>query len=468
MKKRAVLPDTYTFTILLNGLASVSRRHPPAHERALELYNSMMNPNSPLEPQIIHTNSVLKVCARHGDVDSMWTIVSKLPLNGPNAPDAITYTTLLNGIREPRDVEDGMRVWAGILSRWSNGKLWVDEDLTCAMGRVLLMGEKPGYWKEVLNIVEQVFGIKQPSKGVEETPTEDLLYIGGTTKPVSQIYNLLEYTPTNAPVDPYAKISYVPPNLRGPSTKPDPSSGSNSSATRPRPGNNTLTLVLKACTLLDDSSLTTYYWKALTSPPHCIQPDIENYHEILRLLRRSRSGPEALDTLHSMCSRSETAPTAKSFFIAMSCCKRSGRGNSFATAEKMLELMKQLGIRIDVKILNMFLQCAIKAEDEMKAKSALKTVENHFDLEFELNKLTAQNAGEELLETHVELAKWIHGIIDVLLANPDARWGHGERSVFQAKKSGIQKLITKFGWIAGGAKGGGKNWKKGKLAPREF
>jgi hypothetical protein len=110
----------------------------------------MTNPNSPVEPQIIHTNAVLKVCARCKDVDSMWSIVSRLPLNGPNAPDAITYTTLLNGIQESREVEDGMRVWAGILSRWSNGKLWVDEDLACAMGRVLLAGEKSGHWREVL------------------------------------------------------------------------------------------------------------------------------------------------------------------------------------------------------------------------------------------------------------------------------------------------------------------------------
>jgi len=440
---------------MLNALAEYPTR-PSAHERALQLYHSMSRPNSPVEPQIVHTNAVLKVCARCGDIDTMWDIVLKLPLSGLSAPNAITYTTLLNGIKGAHEVEEGRRVWAGILSRWNSGKLWVDEELACAMGRVLLSGTKPEHWKEVFKVVEQVFGIKDPTSEEEEVNPGDQLYVKGTTKPVNEIKELLQ-TPEDG--DPDAQVPYVPPPLRGQTTRENPSSGSNSSTTLPMPGNAVLSMVIKACTQLSDKELVRYYWKTLTAPPYSVRPDMENFHDLLRLLRESRSGPDALDVLHAMLSRRGTAPTAKSFFIAMSCCKREGRGPGFPTAEKMLALMGEHRVRVDVKIVTMFLQCAVKTGIPTYWKSALKTAEDIFDLRGELDKLVSLRVHGDLLETHVELAKWMHGIIDRLLETPDVPWGHGERAVFERKKGMLVKLIEKFGWLAGGTEGGGRNWK---------
>ncbi|KAG0641136.1 hypothetical protein HOY80DRAFT_883686 [Tuber brumale] len=456
MKKMSILPDSYTFTIMLNALAKYPTR-PAVHERALQLYHSMSNPNSPVEPQIVHTNAVLKVCAECGDVDSIWTIVSKLPLSGLNAPNAITYTTLLNGIQGAHEVEDCRRVWAGVLSRWNAGTLWVDEELACAMGRVLLSGTKPEHWKEALKIIEQVFGIEGPiSEEQEEVNPEDRLYVEGTTKPIKEIKE-----PQQTPVggDPNVRVPYVPLPLRGQTTRGNPSSGSNSPATRPMPGNNVLSLTIKACTQLSDKELGRYYWKTLTAPPYSVRPDSVNFHDLLRLLRESRSGPEALDVLQAMLSRCDTTPTAKSFFIAMSCCKREGRGPSFPTAEKMLTLMDEHRVRVDVKIVTMFIQCAVKTGIVTYRKSALKTAEDIFDLRGELDKLVSLKADGDLLETHVELAKWMCGTIDKLLESPSVAWGHGERAVFEQKKRKLVGLIGKFGWIASGMKGGGKNWK---------
>ncbi|PWW76321.1 hypothetical protein C7212DRAFT_364129 [Tuber magnatum] len=450
-----IFPDAYTFTIMLNALAGRPSQ-PSAHERALQLYHSMSNPNSPVEPQIVHTNAVLKVCARCKDVDSIWTIVSKLPLSGPNAPNAITYTTLLNGIQGAHGVEDGRRVWAGILSRWNAGRLWVDEELACAMGWVLLSGAKPEHWKEAFKIVEQVFGIKDPSSGEQEVNPEDQLYVEGTAEPINGVKVLLQ-TPEGGDIN--VRVPYVPLPLRGQTTRANPSSGSNSSATRPKPGNQVLSLVIQACTQLSDKELGRYYWKTLTAPPYSVRPDTENFHDLLRLLRKSRSGPDALDALRAMLTRPGTTPTAKSFFIAMSCCKREGRGPGFPTAGKMLELMGEHGVRIDVKIVTIFLQCAIKTGIPTYFKSALKTAEDVFDLPGELDKLVSLKADGDLLETHVELAKWMQGVIDRLLESPDVQWGHGERAVFEQRRGRLVRLIEKFGWIAGGAEGGGKNWK---------
>lgn len=451
----SISPDSYTFTIMLNALAEYPTR-PTAHERALQLYHSMSRPNSPVEPQIVHTNAVLKVCARCGDVDTMWDIVLKLPLSGLGAPNAITYTTLLNGIQGAHEVEEGRRVWAGILSRWNSGKLWVDEELACAMGQLLLLGTKPEHWEEVFKVVEQVFGIKDPTSEEQEVSPGDQLYVEGTIKPINEIKELLQ-TPEDG--DPNARAPYVPLPLRGQTTRENPSSGSNSSTTRPMPGNAVLGLVIKACTQLSDKELARYYWKTLTAPPYSVRPDIENFHDLLRLLRKSRSGPDALDVLHAMLSRRDTTPTAKSFFIAMSCCKREGRGPGFPTAEEMLLLMGEHRVRVDVKIVTMFLQCAVKTGVPAYWKSALKTAEDIFDLRGELDKLVSLRAHSDLLETHVELAKWMQGIIDRLLETSDVPWGHGERTVFEQKKGMLVRLIEKFGWVAGGAEGGGKNWK---------
>ncbi|RPA98700.1 hypothetical protein L873DRAFT_1006290 [Choiromyces venosus 120613-1] len=455
MKKMSIFPDTYTFTIMLNALAEHANR-PSAHERALQLYSSMSNPNSPVEPQIVHTNAVLKVCARCRDIDSIWTIVSKLPLSGLNAPNAITYTTLLNGIHGANEVEDGRRVWAGILSRWGTGKLWVDEQLVCAMGRVLLSSAKPEHRKEVFKVIEQVFGIENPISEKEEVNPEDQLYVGGTTKPITEIKELLQ---TSGEGDPNTPIPYVPLPLRGQTTRDSPTSGSNSPATRPMPGNSVLGLAIQACAKLENKDLGRHYWKTLTAAPYSVRPDTENYHELLRLLRESRSGPEALDVLHAMLSHRNTTPTPKSFFIAMSCCKREGRGPGFPTANKMLTLMSENNVRIDVKIVTSFLQCAVKTGIPAYWKSALKTAEDIFDLSGELDKLVRKKADGEVIERHVELGKWMQGIIHRLLESTEVSWGHGERVVFERKKGKLVRLIEKFGWLAGGAEGVGKKWK---------
>lgn len=179
MKKRAQPPDSHTYTIILRGLA-MHKDHPHSLIRALSVYNSMFAPNSPVKPSIIHSNAVLKVCARRLDMDALYGVAARLPTHGAGAPDNQTFTTILNAVRHsawtfggsvisetPEDTAkrrhraamEGRRMWDDVIRRWRKGDIWIDEELVCAMGRLLLISRHPQDLDDVLSLVEQTMAI---------------------------------------------------------------------------------------------------------------------------------------------------------------------------------------------------------------------------------------------------------------------------------------------------------------------
>ncbi|KAI9885798.1 MAG: hypothetical protein M1823_002377 [Watsoniomyces obsoletus] len=213
------LPDAHTFTILLRGLAD-HPQYSSAVRRAKDLYHSMQKANSPVKPSIIHTNAMLKVCARHKDMDTLWNVLEKVPDMGPNSPDAWTWTSILNAMREeiiirplaeegnpsknevmqtenekdsqqqaiskdeqqedadnedemvnggPRNLHEQIkreqtilqarRLWGGIIQRWRRGILHMDAQLVQSMGMILLASSQPRNWDDVFSLVEQTMGI---------------------------------------------------------------------------------------------------------------------------------------------------------------------------------------------------------------------------------------------------------------------------------------------------------------------
>lgn len=447
MKKRAVKPDSHTYTLILNGLSAYTHFNQTLF-RALQVYNSLSSPKSPVPPNVYHTNAILKVCARAGDLDSMWNIVGKLPMKGQNAPNTVTYTTLLNGIGTDRstnkanDVEDGRRVWAGVISRWTMGQLSIDEELACAMGTVLLKGERREDWEEVFTLVEQVFGIKSlvPER-LSKPITSDSIYLGGAPNPITK-HSISAPAATEDPKS-TPQVSDVEKLLTPFVTYRHHSHSQNPvSSTRPSPGNQTLSLILRACTNLKDHVMAFKYWTIFTNRPYSVIPDLENYHDLLRILRRFRSGPEALSVVESMRVR----PTAKTFYIALSSCKRGGRSKNFLSAEKLLSLMtSKYGIPPDVKIWNMFLQCAVKSEDPAHIKQALRQIDENFNMTVELG---GRRASPIYLERALELLRAMISAVDVLMDGGQrigVRWGHGERGNFEDRKKELQKLLLMHG-----------------------
>jgi hypothetical protein len=177
MKKRAQFPDSYTYTILLRGL-SINAHHSGVLAKALSVYHSLSAPNSRVEPSIIHTNAALRVCARAMDMDALWGVAGKIPEKGPQAANVVTYLTIINAVRQnllvdppkgetedeaaarrERGILEARRMWEDIIARWRNAELKIDEELVCAMGRLLLIGSRPRDWDDVLSLVEQTMDV---------------------------------------------------------------------------------------------------------------------------------------------------------------------------------------------------------------------------------------------------------------------------------------------------------------------
>jgi hypothetical protein len=68
-------------------------------------------------------------------------------------------------------VGDGRKLWGDVVGRWRKGDLMVDQPLVCAMGRLLLLGSRRSGWEDVFGLVEQTMNIPRWTPGGEEQKT---------------------------------------------------------------------------------------------------------------------------------------------------------------------------------------------------------------------------------------------------------------------------------------------------------
>ncbi|KAF9167063.1 hypothetical protein DFQ26_005945 [Actinomortierella ambigua] len=98
MKKSSIEPTERTYTILFKALA----RNPSSPEtaaRAQGIFAQMQERD--ITPNLVHTNALLKVLGRTGDLEAMHRIYAKMPRQGPQAPDTITFNTVLGAYGQP-------------------------------------------------------------------------------------------------------------------------------------------------------------------------------------------------------------------------------------------------------------------------------------------------------------------------------------------------------------------------------
>ena len=299
MKKRAQFPDSYTYTILLRGL-SWNAHTSGVLSKALSIYHSLSAPNSRVEPSIMHTNAALKVCARAGDMDALWGVAGKIPENGPAAANAITYITILNAIRQSllvdapkgesedetaarreRGIMEGRRMWEDIIGRWRRADLAIDEELVCAMGRLLLIGSRPRDWDDV----PEQYRIDDDHLSPDNVPARGDEFLALTPQGVGSAVS--------------SPLIYV------------------------RPGNNTLSLVQEACQKVVANKAAQEYWDLLTDPTtYKITPDLNNLNMRLRNLRQNRASSAAVQVLQQDMMNRAIRPPPGTFRIAMSTCVR--------------------------------------------------------------------------------------------------------------------------------------------------
>ncbi|KAI2637332.1 hypothetical protein GGS21DRAFT_489107 [Xylaria nigripes] len=336
MKKRAQLPNAQTFTIIFRGCAESP--HPKlAIGEAIKLYQNMSNGH--IKPNTIHLNAVLQVCAKVEDIDSMFSILknSDDPLQSPNN---LTYTIILNALRavadkEPLGEEDprirteeqiteekknavkhAKAIWDEVMSRWTSGSIFIDEELVCAMGRVLLLGD----YKDadtVESLIEQT--ILKPRQAEKRNQKK-----GRTIETA-----LKTAGPDTTPRAP--GVSYA------------------------LPGNNSLSLLLEATYKTRKTTKAIAYWNIFTIKYNVV-PDGDNWNHYLRAIRLGKNSSRAATILQKMPSN---MVRNKHIRHALKTCLRDNLNrSSLSNATKILETMGRVPSVPDVRALRTYLQVA--------------------------------------------------------------------------------------------------------------
>lgn len=371
MKKRAQIPDAHTYTIIFRG-CSQSNHPKQALGKVMAIYQSMLLDKSPVKANIIHINAVLKMCAVAADIDCMLSIVAGLPSEGIQAADHVTFAIVLNALRyhalsrlptplSPEQLRQKTRamilqaqqIWREVIKRWRNGNIWIDEELVCSMGRILLASQEKTHWDEILSLVEQTmaiprqlpcFGPAWHSENIAQTQ------IGPQTTSAGDIPTYYAITNNLLPENSSSSsiISHES-NNQSLSTIPGASAYA-------KPGQNTLSLVLDASFLLSSKETAKKYWNMLTQEYH-VTPDLDNYMAYLRILRVCRASSDAVHLLGSM---PQEKMAAKVFRIAMSSCVRDKNNHhSFSNSGKILDMMQRSLKTPDVKTMMRYLHLAM-------------------------------------------------------------------------------------------------------------
>lgn len=392
MKKRAQFPDSHTYTILLRGL-SINAHLSGVLTKALSIYHSLSAPNSRVEPSIIHTNAALRVCARAMDLDALWGVAGKMAEKGPGAANQITYITIINAIRQnlllggpkgetedeaatrkERGIMEGRRMWEDIIGRWRNADLEIDEELVCAMGRLLLVGSRPRDWDDVLSLIEQTMDIPRlvPRLGTPARHEEGYPHVRAPGTPEQYRFDDDHLTPSKGPMRGDEFLAVTP---------QDVGAGMSSPLSYAQPGNNTLSLIQEACQKIVANKAAQEYWNLLTDPArYDIKPDLNNFMMRLRNLRQNRASAAALKLLKEDLADAGIKPPAGAFRIAMSTCVRDKNNhNSLKNASQILHIMSQVLPNMDPKAVTMYAELALtfplaKGQDLIDALTNLHPV----------------------------------------------------------------------------------------------
>ena len=400
MKKRAQAPDARTYTIIFNGAAN----HPSANEalgRVLSIYQSMLLDRSPVRPNTIHVNAILKMCARAQNMEAMFAIADQLPPKGLRAPNNLTFTTIINALRiyavndlrstltpiqknenRRQAMLDARRIWQDVSKRWQQGDLWIDEELACAMGRVLLLGAERDH-DDILSLVEQTMNIRRQAPRLPIPGQKNLIETGGRGSSATSEAGDLKPRPRQRELD-AANISQGAAadgtqSQEAVSSEDEPGTTQaeldaafmdqfqsvlpTTSSLAPagayaKPGSNTLSLLMQSILFLRLKEPATKYWDLLTKE-YGVRPDAENYHAYLRVLRVARASGDAVKLLIEM-PRSYLQP--KTFRIAMSTCLRDKKNrNVFANSGKILDIMQDTLEIPDMVALHTYLDLAMVA-----------------------------------------------------------------------------------------------------------
>lgn len=433
MKKRSQTPDARTYTIMFNGAASLPSA-PANLGMIVSIYQSMLSDRSPVRPNTIHVNAILKLCARANNMEAMFAILDDLPPKGLRAPNNLTYTTVLNAIRRQAIVDlrqdltltqkkenkervmlEARHVWRDVRKRWLQGDLWIDEEMVCAIGRMFLLGEEQDH-DDIMSLIEQAMNIPRQAPRLPIPSQKKLLARKSQDRSASSDGNIAKSASeqgeaeataieTGVAADGIQDREVAAPEREAGAHESDlnaafldqfhsalPTVSSQiPTGAYAKPGSNTLSLLLKSTLYLRLKEPSTKYWELLTKE-YGVLPDPDNYACYLRVLRVARASSEAVDLLLQM---PQSYLETKTFRIAMSTCNRDKHNpNVFANSEKILDIMRDTQEVQDIPVLTAYIEVALNARPSEKMPSrntqdksakgrqimrALERIEPYFD-----------------------------------------------------------------------------------------
>ncbi|KAF4460176.1 Pentatricopeptide repeat-containing [Fusarium albosuccineum] len=341
MKKRAQLPNLQTYTIMFRGFAK--SQHPKlAVAEALKHYNKLLK-DTRLEPNSIHLNAVINVCGRAGDLDSMFSVVDSIN-DSTRSATAYTYTTIINALRfhamdEVKDlpveqkatnlknsIQRGKAVWEEAVNRWRQGRLVIDEELVCAMGRLLLLTPDRADRREILDLIEQTMNIPNLSKAPPASEHDPGLDNSGSRKVARK----------------------------------------EGHGTYASPGTNTLALVL---TVVASSRLSTSgikYWNLLVRE-HNVVPDLDSWMRLFGMLKTAKASAHASEILAII---PEKYINPRFYHMAMEACIRDNISpNAIKHANRALDSMNERLKVPDPHALRLYLQASQASHYHFRARA---------------------------------------------------------------------------------------------------
>lgn len=433
--------------------------------------------NCPVKPSIIHTNAVLQVCARCRDIDALFGVAAKLPSHGAGAADNFTYSTILNAVRtaamagladdtpetkaerKHRATRQGRIIWAEIVGRWQRGALRIDEELVCAMGRLLLAGDSTRDCEDVFALVEQTMGIKQP------IPCPDR----SSPRPVLSAPSALKASSDHAPGTITSSGGHS--DIETPGSEFNPVIKPNSrKELYIQPGRNALSMVVDACVRLRNSACGQEYWAILTNSdgPYNITPDSENVHMYLRLLRVQRASKLAAELVSNIRFErpgwNHLELEAKTFRIALSACVRDSMNpNVLDNAGKLTRMMLDKLSVPDVKALEMYLEVALKSQGRnwrnlmgvlRGSTLGIRSLRSYLSYEAPSEKSGNVKKGELRVSTGevVHLATKLISAYDITINTGEEAMSRKERAECMEQRSILAAWVTRLNHMPAGGK----------------
>ncbi|KAK8090261.1 hypothetical protein PG997_005222 [Apiospora hydei] len=361
MKKRAQMPTAQTYTIIFRGCA-LSDHKKLAVAEAVKLYNNMLKSDR-IKPNTQHYNSPasgLRPGRRHRHHVHHSAVFQRRG----QGPDAFTYTTILNALRAKLEVgprktpqqrqkdsaagssekerelskatsqtiQRAKAIWEEVIAKWRSASLVIDEQLVCAMARILLLGSSADN-KAVLELIEQTMGIPRDEEALIKMVREAHL-APPEVDVLQRPSNRMALQPRR-PAGGHAAKPGVP--------------------TSAKPGNNTLSAVLAALQQTTKTSLVPRYWDVFVRR-FGVSPDANNWHQLLRSLRSGHNSSKMAEYLWIMPRAFMTAPT---FRIAMNACLRDNLNqHAFHNGSQVFDVMITSLRAPDAHVMRIYLQLA--------------------------------------------------------------------------------------------------------------